>query len=294
MSPTATSIFAYDGTGIVETVNASGSPVARYTQSPIIDEPLAELRGTATDYYEADGLGSVTSLTDTTGALAQTYTYDSWGNQTASSGSLTNFFRYTAREFDTETKLYYYRARYFDPASGRFVSEDPARFRSGPNLYAYTHNRSTTMRDPSGRFAWGGGATGSGAFSAFWFGAGVQGSFYIVGDTLGNWGVLDCSGAGLGAIGGAGGSISLQGSNLVCPNCRSICDMQGTFGAFTAFAGVGVTGAVSGSVSLSNTSMSIDASGGGGVGAGAGAVGIWGSCTLIWKHYPCPSCQSSK
>jgi hypothetical protein len=55
-SPTATSIFVYDGIGIVETVNASGSPVARYTQGPIIDEPLAELRGAATDYYEADGL----------------------------------------------------------------------------------------------------------------------------------------------------------------------------------------------------------------------------------------------
>ena len=47
------------------------------------------------------------------------------------SGSLTNFFRYTGRELDTETNLYYYRARYHDPASGRFVSEDPGRFPLG-------------------------------------------------------------------------------------------------------------------------------------------------------------------
>ena len=150
ISPTTTSIFAYDGTGIVETVNASGSPVARYTQGPIIDEPLAELRGTATDYYEADGLASVTSLTDTTGALAQTYTYDSWGNQTASSGSLTNFFRYTGREFDAETNLYYNRARYLDPSTGRFLSEDPKKTTAEFNFYRYGLNSPLNFTDPLG------------------------------------------------------------------------------------------------------------------------------------------------
>jgi hypothetical protein len=59
----------------------------------------------------ANGLGSVTSLSTSGGAIANTYTYDSFGNLTASSGSLTNPFRYTAREFDSETSLYYYRAR---------------------------------------------------------------------------------------------------------------------------------------------------------------------------------------
>jgi RHS repeat-associated protein len=126
-SSSGTSIYAYDGTGIVETVNASGAVVARYAQGPKIDEPLAELQGSTTDYYEADGVGSVTSLSNAAGALAQTYTFDSFGNTTNSSGSLTNPFQYTAREFDTETNLYYYRARYFDQASGRFISEDPKR-----------------------------------------------------------------------------------------------------------------------------------------------------------------------
>ena len=67
------------------------------------------------DYYDADGLGSVTSLPSTAGALAQTYKFDSFGKQTASSGSLTNPFQYTGRELDPETSLYYYRARYYDP-----------------------------------------------------------------------------------------------------------------------------------------------------------------------------------
>jgi hypothetical protein len=71
------------------------------------------LRSATTSYYEADGLGTVTSLSNTAGALAQTYTFDSFGNQTAATGSLTNPFRYTAREFDSESNLYYIRARYF-------------------------------------------------------------------------------------------------------------------------------------------------------------------------------------
>jgi hypothetical protein len=90
--------------------------VARYSQGLNIDEPLAMLRSSTTSFYHADGLGSITSLSNASGSIAQTYTLDSFGNQTASSGSLTNSFRYTAREFDSETSLYY-RARYYDSTS---------------------------------------------------------------------------------------------------------------------------------------------------------------------------------
>jgi len=105
-----TSIFAYDGDNLVEETNSSGSVVARYAHTQNIDEPLAMLRSSSTSYYHADGLGSVTSLTDRTGAVAATYTYDSFGFLTGSTGSATNWFRYTARQFDSDTALYYYRA----------------------------------------------------------------------------------------------------------------------------------------------------------------------------------------
>ena len=108
------------------------------------------LRGGATNFYEADGLGSVTSLSTSAGAVSQTYTYDSFGNTTTSSGSLTNFFRYTARDFDSETNLYEYRARYYDPTVGRFLSEDPIQFDGGINFYAYTANDPVGLVDPSG------------------------------------------------------------------------------------------------------------------------------------------------
>ncbi len=61
-SSSATSVFAYDDDNLTEEVNSSGTVVARYSQEENIDEPLAMLRSSATSFYNADGLGSVTSL----------------------------------------------------------------------------------------------------------------------------------------------------------------------------------------------------------------------------------------
>ena len=149
-STSGTAVYAYDGDNLIEETNSSGTAVARYSQGLNIDEPLAMLRSSTTSYYEADGLGSLTSLSNTSGALANTYTYDSFGNLVASSGSLVNSFRYTGREFDTETSLYYYRARYYDPSAGRFISEDQKRFEAGVNFYAYVKNNAPNFNDPSG------------------------------------------------------------------------------------------------------------------------------------------------
>jgi RHS repeat-associated protein len=293
-SNTTTTNYLYDGGNPIEDVDQNGNVLARYEQTANIDEPIVELRSGTTSYYQADGLGSVTSLTSSAGAVANTYTYDSFGNLSASTGSITNRFQYTGREFDPETAIYYYRARYYDPSAGRFISEDPIRFRGGNNFYAYVHNRPTLLRDPSGRVCWGGGLSGAGALGAFWFGAGVEGSFYLVGDSSGNQGILDCSGGGVGAMSGAGGSISLQGSSLISPNCGSICDLQGDFGGFTGFGGAGLTGSVSGGASLSKTTVTFTGSGGLGVGGGYGVVGVWGNCILIAKHHNCPSCPVLK
>jgi RHS repeat-associated protein len=152
-SSNGTSIYAYDGDNLVEETNSSGAVVARYSQTQNIDEPLAMLRSGATSYFHADGLGSVTSLSNGAGSLAQTYGYDSFGKQTSSSGSLTNPFQYTARESDTETGLFYYRARYYDPSGGRFISEDPLGFKASANFYAYVSNSPIDWIDPTGLFA---------------------------------------------------------------------------------------------------------------------------------------------
>lgn len=150
-SPNATSIFLYNGVNLVETVNGSGSEVASYARTRSVDETLAEQRGGTANYYEPDALGSITSLSGAAGALANTYIYDSFGNLDASTSTLSNYLQYTGREYDTETGLYYYRARYYDPKGGRFLGEDPLRFRATVNSYAYALNDPLRWSDPDGR-----------------------------------------------------------------------------------------------------------------------------------------------
>ncbi len=150
-SASATTIYAYDGDTVVEELDGSGGVVARYAQGLGIDEPLAMYRGGTASYYHADGLGSVTSLADSSGVVAASYVYDSFGNLSSSSGTLTNNFRYTGREFDSETSLYYYRARYYDPSvGGRFLSEDPMRLRTELNFYMYVGNSPQNFVDEFG------------------------------------------------------------------------------------------------------------------------------------------------
>jgi RHS repeat-associated protein len=124
--------------------------LARYAQRGGIDEPLVEFRLGTSAFYEQDGLGSVTSLSGSPGTILDSHTYDTFGNATALSGSFLNPYRYTARDYDPETGLQYSRARYYDEAVGRFISEDPAGFAGGPNLYASVQNRPMTFNDPFG------------------------------------------------------------------------------------------------------------------------------------------------
>jgi YD repeat-containing protein len=118
--PLGTTNYLYDGASdvAIEELDNGGNVLARYAQGPGIDQPLSEFRSGTTSYYDQDALGSVSSLSNGTGALANTYAYDSFGKVTASRGTLTNPFQYTAREFDSETGLEFYRARYFDSAVG--------------------------------------------------------------------------------------------------------------------------------------------------------------------------------
>jgi|SRR5208337_227803 len=152
-SGSGTTVYAYDGDNAVEETDGTGTVVARYSQGLGIDEPLAMFAGGASAYYQADGLGSVTSLTNVAGTLAETYAYDSFG-KTSAVGSLFNPFQYSGRVADLETGLYYYRARYYDPRIGRFISEDPIRFRSGTNFYEYGDNGPISRSDPWGLQSW--------------------------------------------------------------------------------------------------------------------------------------------
>ena len=151
VAPTSgTTVYAYDGANVTEELGGGGNLLAHYTQGAGIDEPLAMTATGRTYFSHADGLGSITSLTGGSGQLANSYVYDSFGNLTASTGTITNPFQYTGREFDSETGLYYYRARHYDLSIGRFLSEDPIRFAGSSSFYLYTQNRPVNATDPTG------------------------------------------------------------------------------------------------------------------------------------------------
>jgi RHS repeat-associated protein len=120
---------------------------------------LAELTtgGAARDYL-ADGLGSVRGITDNSGALVASADYDAFGAVRSSSGTQ-GTFAFSGEQSDPTTGFLYLRARYFDPATGRFNAADTVQPNApgtqGWNLYAYVANNPTTWTDPSGHIAWG-------------------------------------------------------------------------------------------------------------------------------------------
>ncbi|MFZ0563339.1 MAG: RHS repeat-associated core domain-containing protein [Terriglobales bacterium] len=152
--PLGTTNYLYDGmdtdANAIEELDGGGNVLSRFAQGPGIDRPLAEFAAGAATYYEQDGLGSVTSLSSGTGTIGNTYTYDSYGRLTASTGTLTNPFQFTGRDFDPETQLNFYRARYYDNSTGRFISEDPSQFDAGDDFYVYVKNNPLIWIDPLG------------------------------------------------------------------------------------------------------------------------------------------------
>jgi len=147
--------YIYDNEDILLELDGSNNIVARYTHGPGIDEPLITERGGQSFFYHGDALGSNSELTDTTGLVVQSYTYSSFGKiESQLDPTFGQPFTFTSREFDTEIGLYHYRARAYDPLTGRFLQEDPiAGFVGFPqtlNLYPYVRSNPVNLVDPTG------------------------------------------------------------------------------------------------------------------------------------------------
>ena len=144
--------YVYDGQDIALDYDGTNTFVSRYSHGDRVDQPLAVQRvGLGFFYFQSDHQGSITHLTDSTGNIANSYVYDSYGRVLTVAELVPQPFTYTGRERDIESGLYYYRARYYDPQIGRFLSEDPIGFNGGDqNLYRYVFNNPVNLIDPSG------------------------------------------------------------------------------------------------------------------------------------------------
>ena len=137
---------------VLEERDGGGGLKARYSYG---SELLAMQVGGTTRTNLRDVLGSTRSLADTSGAITDRYQFDGYGNTVSASGATANPYRYRGERFDAESGLYQMRARYYSPASGRFLSRDPfaGRLESPMSLnrYQYANDDPIGYGDPTGR-----------------------------------------------------------------------------------------------------------------------------------------------
>jgi RHS repeat-associated protein len=148
--------FVYHGGAVAYETDSAGTTVTlKYTWGPGADNLLAIDDGTNHYYVVQDRLHSVRGLVKRDGTWIRSLRYLSYGGLEAdtASGSAPSWelrYRWTGRELDTETGLYFFRARYYDPGARRFVQEDPIGFGGGGNLFEYGNGGPLEGRDPGG------------------------------------------------------------------------------------------------------------------------------------------------
>ena len=110
--------------GYATSTDASGTTTYTYGLQRISEDQIVN-GGWTPSFYGYDGGGNVRQLTNSAGALTDTYEYDAFGNKINSTGTSPNNYLYRGEQYDGDLGLYYLRARYYNPATGRFMSRDP-------------------------------------------------------------------------------------------------------------------------------------------------------------------------
>ena len=167
----ATTRYVLDGVEVVEEFDSSGLWQARYVYEDGIDRPrcmdradIDDVNGNANTtevlrfYYHQQALGSVTELTQPTGAAVEWVTYDVYGQASLRDRNGTsipqsavgNPYLFTGRAYDPESGLYHYRARAYNPSVGRFLQRDPLEYHDGLNAHDYVDGDPATCADPNG------------------------------------------------------------------------------------------------------------------------------------------------
>jgi RHS repeat-associated protein len=152
--------YVFEGTEPFFEKNVTNGKVRSYVFA--LGKHLARVDGVIGDseaekyWYLTDHLGSVKSVTDDTGSVVFQADHLAFGQRYGESSTAPNFdewHSFTGKEFDPDTGLYYFNARWYDQETGRFISEDPMRDPNNPNLYSYCANNPLNLIDPTGTVA---------------------------------------------------------------------------------------------------------------------------------------------
>ena len=142
--------YVYDDLNLVS--ETTGGIVRTYAFGPGVDEPLVVNQGGTISYVNVDGLSSVVGTTSATGVFDYSSIFDTWGVVRSETVTRTSSFTYTGRELG-EVGFAFYRARFLQPAVGKFSQEDPKGLGGGdPNVYAYVSGNPVRYRDPLGHY----------------------------------------------------------------------------------------------------------------------------------------------
>lgn len=157
-----TVLYSYFGLQALEEEDGAGVPQATYVLGVVLNDIVSMQRGGKNYWLHSDDKFSVRRITDSTGAVVESYTYDEFGNPASfdgaarpiNSSAIGNPHLFTGHRYDPESGLYFARSRYYEPRSGRFISRDPAgQFGDSINLgnaFTYAGNNPATLVDPRG------------------------------------------------------------------------------------------------------------------------------------------------
>jgi RHS repeat-associated protein len=140
-----TSSFAYDTVQGLPLIIDDGTNAYIYGPGGMV---ISQITGSTTTYLHQDQLGSTRLLTNSSGSAAGTYQFDAYGNTTSHTGTNTPM-QYAGQYADTESSLYWMRARYYDPSTGQFLTRDPL-LSVTRSAYGYVAGDPLNGTDPSG------------------------------------------------------------------------------------------------------------------------------------------------
>lgn len=234
--------FIYDGQNIAAITDQDDNFIAGYLYDDGIDQPVLMV----TDYNgdgELDTLSivrdrqnSVKLILNEKKEIIQEVSYSAYGetqitNRGQQNPKLNNIFYYTSRELEPELGIYYYRARYYDPGTGRFLSEDPIGFAAGDyNLYRYVRNNPLRFNDPAGTELTIIGAIGIGAL--------VGGISGVIGEVVSNPNVTIGSAAEAFVSGAVGGAMTVVGAGAALIGGTGTVVAAGAGAAFGLVTGI--------------------------------------------------------